>query len=48
MPCHDMITAVISSITGNLEIYNECVTYYLKLADKKISIQNATALLVIG
>jgi hypothetical protein len=43
-----MITNVISTITGNLEIYNECVTYYLKLSDKKLTIQNATALLVIG
>lgn len=48
MPCHEMITNVISAITGHLELYNECITYYLKLSDKKLTLNNATALLVIG
>ncbi|CAK91611.1 unnamed protein product (macronuclear) [Paramecium tetraurelia] len=48
LPCHDNITSSISNITGNENQYDNCTVHFLKLADKKVTIQNATALIVIG
>ena len=48
MPCHEIVTKVISNITGNENIYDNCTVHYFKIGDKKVSISNATALLVIG
>lgn len=42
------MTNAISNITGNENQYDNCTVHFFKLADKKVSIQNATALIVIG
>ncbi|CAD8121315.1 unnamed protein product [Paramecium sonneborni] len=48
LPCHDIVTNVISNITGNEQIYDNCTVHFFKIGDKKVIIQNATALMVIG